>query len=216
MSDSNDTPVVDPTPAPVVDPTPAPVAPPAPEPVAPPAPAPAPVKTYMERLLEMEMALKQHVVQITKSNGLITYLSNLSAQLVEEITNLNDQLNALYDLHESKQEITRVGINANLTKKIEDQMRKIITDRIANGALTQIDAVASLEDLFTYSSPEVPYAFRLIRVLEADQQADVIGKKAGDSIGNMKILEVFKLNKKDQAPVAPGVPTPPKMVPTSN
>jgi hypothetical protein len=205
MSDSNDTPVV-PTPAPV-DPTPAPVAP-----VAPPAPAPA--KTYMERLLEMEMALKQHVVQITQQNGLIKYLSNLSAQLVEEITNLNDQLNALYDLHEAKQEISRTAINANLTKKIEDSMRKIISDRVANGALTKIDAVASLEDLFTYSSPEVPYAFRLVRVLEADQQKDVVGKKEGDLIGNMKILEVYRLNKKDAAPVDPKAPK--TDAPTSN
>lgn len=160
---------------------------------------PEKAKTFTERFLEMEKRLieLENVVQGFEQNlnSLMPILSHIT------MTNrlLNEQLQAMYDLAELKKPLTRSEVIKMANQKRVDQVRSMIDTDLREGLIKPIETVGKADDIIVYKAKDVLLAFQTAQAFESQgiSLSNLIGKKAGDFINDIEIVEIYEVVPKE-------------------
>ena len=157
-------------------------------------------KSYTERFKEME----EQVVELTRlydeARQAFTVVTNIVKDLSGHINFLNEQLQAIYDLSETKQPVTRKAVTDAINKVRVDKALRIIENDKKAGVLKESPTVQSKDDLIVYSEPDTLIAFKPASAFEPEISVDeLIGKKPGDVVKHITIKEVYQILNDKQA-----------------
>lgn len=157
-------------------------------------------KTFTERFQELE----QQVMQLVNLYQDVSQAFNALVPIIQDVANqnrlLNEQLQAVYDLSESKQSVTREAVSELITKKRVAQIETILKQDEEKGLIKKIESVETPNDIVVYSSDAVALAFKAASLFESDgvKLEDLLGKKSGDKVASFTIKEVYRIVQTNQ------------------
>lgn len=148
-------------------------------------------KSITEQFNEMKTAIKT-LLEFSKEVSSILPSLYHSANMVPI---LNEQLQAIYEMSEAGISITKQNVIDHCNKKRVAQIEASIENDVKNGLLKQIEEVKSENDFLVYKTSELLMAFTTVDKLE--DPAQFLGKQSGDTVGDITILKVYEVVKKD-------------------
>lgn len=170
-----------------------------PPPAAPQAAAPeAKPKSFTERFLEMEATLE-------KIAFILQFQSQAIRGLVEDNHATREDLDGLQAMRETiaatlsllKKSSVNIGIHEVISeiKTLRTEATKTaVAKELADGLIQETEAIENEVNLVTFSTETVEYGYAVVGSLLNDElkTQDLIGKKQGETVGGVKILNVYK------------------------
>ena len=161
-----------------------------------PAPQQAPprIKTYTERFQEMEMQLGILIQQYTEANQAFSTTASIVQDLATQLRMMNDQLQAVYDLAEDGKAISRTAVTEKVNERRVKKVQDLLDRDEKAGVLKKVDSAQNDDHIVVYNSSEISLAFKAVAAFEADGlKQELIGKKAGDTVGKITIKEIYEI-----------------------
>ena len=174
------------------------------------APAPAAAlpqqpQTFTQRFQEIERTVyqMQYVLQ---------FHSQIIQNMVEEIKVAKKDLDAVKEVTNANMKLAEGqewGTSENIATKVTqlqaEAYKKVVDTDLAEGRIRTIDALKDARDLVVFSTPDVLYGYQLLETFKDEQvRRDLMGKKAGDTVGEMTILGVYEEVPAAVTPITPG------------
>ena len=152
-------------------------------------------KTYTERFTEMEDVV-----------GRLIYVSNFHTKTLAEMVqrmdavsqtleNIRNTVNAMIHLSEAKQPITFDGIVSKILQLQTEASKKSLQEDLAKGLIVATDVVKDDNTIVAFSSsPDIEYGLSAIASFPEEIRKQLVGKKVGDLVNNVTILEIYEQN----------------------
>lgn len=155
--------------------------------------------TFTERFLDLERRLGNAEKAVSSLEQNLNSLMPILSHLTLNTRLINEQLQAIYDLSDLGQPLTRSSVIKMANQKRVEQVRALIDADLAAGLIKAIDEVKTADDIIVYNSEDVLLAFQTAQAFE--QQSikieDILGKKVGDTIGKYTIVEIYEVIRKE-------------------
>lgn len=154
-------------------------------------------KTYLERLFDMENKISIFQGAIGELQTAYELVMSTLTEYVTEVNTINSTLLAMVELSEAGTQVTRPNIEANISKKISDRIKDTLKKREEAGMITAISEVTDSMNVISFSTKTEPFSFRLLKQLSEELQKEAVGKKVGDTLGDLTLLGIYKINKQE-------------------
>jgi len=163
-------------------------------PVAPPAPKQEAPKTFLQQFNDLQAAVAHHGRLLQEVEMAFSITGATMNESINEQQLITDQLQAIYLLSEEGKPLTRVNVanKVNDLRILEVQAR-LKKDEEEN-IIRKIDTV-SLRSIIVYddSQKNEAYAVKPVSKLPKELSDQLVGKKAGDTVGTMKITAIYEM-----------------------
>lgn len=162
-------------------------------------------KTFLQQFQDMQSLVFRHDSLLQETEMAFSITASGLKQCINEITLINDQLQAMYLLSEENTSLTRVNV-ANKVQQIRiDGVKAKLQKDEAAGLIRKIDAVVDQKSIVLYDdeSKGLTYSYNPAGKFGKDLAPQFIGKKIGDVIGTVKILGLYELVPEESRPQTP-------------
>lgn len=151
------------------------------------------VKSYTERFNEMELQIDILNRQYFEASQAFEITAGIVRDLAAQIRMLNDQLQALYDVGTDGKAITRQNVTDKINSRREAAVRRLLEQDEKNGLIKKVEKTSDENHIVVYSDAETVLAFKAVGALQEGLPESLMGKGAGDTIGDMKIDSVYEI-----------------------
>lgn len=160
-------------------------------------------KTFLERFNDIEQA----TVEVVKLSMDLAQRTHQTSSVLNEVMQsqrlLAEGLNTLMDMM-NEQKTLKTANDAELKTEIENRItQKRLNDRKAEiaalkekGILVDAESIQDLSSdmVVCYSmEPEIVYGYEKLSSFNEDIKPQLVGKKVGDSVESLKILELYSV-----------------------
>lgn len=172
-----------------------------------PAPAAAP-KSYTERFIDMENTIQRMAYVINfhakTIEGLLTQINEMGEEL-ERQNMVRKSVNAIMKLSEEGQTVFSLEKVAEKVGELENKAAKDqLAQDLKDGVVKPADTIENDLTVFEFESlPEGNYGLASVGMLNAEVRKELLGKKAGDTVKNLKITAIYAYVGEKQPEAAP-------------
>lgn len=166
--------------------------------------APAKPKSYTERFIDMENTVLKMAYAINFQaqtiKDLLSRLEEMGAEL-ERMNMVRKSVNAIMKLSEEGKMNFSLEAVAEKVEQLETQAAKDQLEKdLAEGSVTKIEAITNDLSLFEFESTvDKAYGIASVGTLDAELKKELIGKKAGDTVKNLRVVAVYQYNLETKA-----------------
>lgn len=176
----------------------------APSPAAAPA-APQAPKTFTQRFQEIERSVYQMQYVLQFHSQILQNMLQDIKETKEGMVAVKEVINANMKLAADQQWGTQDNIALKVTQLQADAYKQVVEADLAANRIRVIDALKDGKDLVVYSTPDTLYGYQLLETFKDEQvRKDLMGKKAGDKVGEMTVIGVYEEVPAAVPPTTPG------------
>lgn len=152
-------------------------------------------KSFVERVQEIDRTLTELKDFKGKAEVALQDLMSMLTQLVLQMRFMGEQLQAIYDLGENGKTITRANVIEAANERRVKAIRDMIDRDLKNGLIKPVESVMDANTLVVYKSENVMLAFKSADGFKEEglELSDLLGKKVGDEIKGVKIVELYSV-----------------------
>lgn len=164
-------------------------------PQAPPAPAPQAPKTFLQQFQDIQSLVIRHDQLLQEAEMAFSITGSSLKQLLDEVTLINDQLQAIYLLGEDGQLPTRVNVSNKVMELRVDQAKSKLAEDEAAFIIREIPEILNERSVVVYDDEKnnLSYAYKPAGKFGDKVLLELLGKKAGDVVGSVKVIKVYEL-----------------------
>lgn len=172
------------------------------------APAPPTPKSYTERFVDMENAIQRMAYVINfhakTIEGLLQQINEMGEEL-ERQNMVRKSVNAIMKLSEEGQTVFSLEKVAEKVGELENKAAKDqLAQDLKDGVVKPADTIENDLTVFEFESlPEGNYGLASVGMLNAEVRKELFGKKAGDTVKNLKITAIYAYVGEKQPEAAP-------------
>lgn len=173
------------------------------------APAPTQPKSYTERFIDMESAIGRMAYVINfhakTIEGLLQQLNEIGTEL-ERMNMVRKSVNAIMKLSEEGKAVFSLEAVAEMVEKLENKAAKDqLAQDLKDGVVSPADTIENDLSVFEFEAiPEGTYGIASVGVLSPEVRKELIGKKVGETVKNLKITSIFNYHGEKAQPAPEG------------
>lgn len=127
-------------------------------------------------------------------DGRLNQMAVVLQQLHTAVGVLQEIQDAQLQLLDAKQEVSRKAIIDLCNQKRMQTIQQSIQRDIDSGIIEKVEKVESGEDYIYFKKPDILGSFMQVEKLE--DPVRFVGKKAGDVVGDITIIDVYRIKQK--------------------
>ena len=152
-------------------------------------------KTFLQQFQETLATVNRHSELLGQTEQAFTLTGATLKQLLEDSMMVQDQLQALYLLSEQGVAISRKSVADKVQElRITGAKNRLEKEEKA-GIIKKLDTITNDLSIIVYSdsSQGLVYAYNPVRALGKEIADQLIGKKVGDTVGTVTVIEIYEL-----------------------
>lgn len=156
--------------------------------------------SMIQRFENLERAALEHDQAIGALASTVLNYHNKIKTLESIITNLEEVIDSMKTVLETKNVITTTDLSETIVKNRTDALKSGVNEQISKGNIEAVTEILS-EDYIVGFKVENKVEYGVASVKEFKDESvrnQLIGKKTGDKINDLEVLEVYKVVEKKE------------------
>lgn len=150
-------------------------------------------KTALERMNEMEKALENLTYVVQYQAQALQELGKSMSKLLNDANLLSMTVNSIIKLSEENKVSTTENVVLKMQELETEALKLHVKRLVETGTLVSADSIEDAEHAIVYKTSDISYGLTTIADLADEElKTQIIGKKAGDVVNNLTIVEVYK------------------------